>query len=148
MFLLIHTKTRLWEEVRFCKTGVFSSAYMKGNPCKDFKWVVPLSFSPPPPRMMLFTVNYPHKTLWHWARKGFPAHDRSTEPFLSHLPKGKWRLAERVGGKEAAWRMTTRREEVWWQGEETDMQVTCSPGCVTAWCCHESVMIEGRQSHT
>lgn len=131
----VYSPVRIWRGIH---AKILNELFHKASP--------PLP--PPPPRVMLFTVNYPHKTLRHWARKGFPAHDRSTEPFLSHLPKGKWRLAERVGGKEAAWRMTTRREEVWWQGEETDMQVTCSPGCVTAWCCHENVLIEGKRSHT
>lgn len=59
---------------------------------------------------------------------------------MSHLPKAKWRLAERVGGKAAAWRMTWK--EVWGEGEETVMQVTCSPGCVTARCCHQNVFDE------
>lgn len=123
-----------------CKLGELFSEDMKGSPCKDFKWGVPLSFCPPR-RAMLFTVNYPHKTLQHLVKKSFPACDRSTEPFRATCQREKVVASRKVGGKAVAWG---------WQGEkksqETCKQLTCSLGCATARCCHQDVLMRGDEA--
>lgn len=92
MFLLV------CNYVRPCKMGEL----LKGDPCNDFKWAVTLNWHPPP-RVMVFTINYPLKTLQYWVRKRFHYPWQENRALLSHLPTRKWRLAEGLGGKADAW---------------------------------------------
>lgn len=129
-----------------CKLGELFSEDMKGSPCKDFKWGVPLSFCPPW-RAMPFTVNYPHKTLQHLVKKSFPACDRSTEPFRATCQREKV-VASRKGGRKGSCLGVTRREEVSGDMQAAHMQPgmchssMLSPGCIDEgrWGCTQTVV--------